>query len=77
MSNPAFPSATSGNGLSSAWTGSAATAICTFAGQYQSAIASGWKISSADLAVANIVLMSTTSPGAHYTPPLTDPLWDI
>ena len=77
-SNPLCPqpSTTDGQG-NLTWTGSAATAMTAFVAQYQSAISRGWKISTADLPVANIVLMSTTSPGMYYSPPLVDPLFDF
>jgi len=76
-SNPLCPqpSTTDGKG-NITWTGAAATAMATFVSQYQAAIARRWKISVADLPVANIVLMSTTSPGVYYSPPLVDPLFD-
>jgi hypothetical protein len=52
------------------------TDITAFAALWTSALARGWKISTADLPVANFAAMAAANPGPYYSPPLVDPLFD-
>ena len=72
--NPSFPARVSGSGLSSQFD---ATAISTFASLWTNAKSRGWKISIAAMPTANLAFMAANNPGAHYSPPLVDPLFDL
>jgi hypothetical protein len=73
MSNPAFPAATSGNGLSSVW----ASGISTFASLWSATTTNGWKVSPAALPTFNFSHAAANAPGQYYTPAFSDPLFDI
>jgi hypothetical protein len=73
MSNPQFPTPTSGNGLSSTW----ASGITAFASTWNSVKSNGWKVSPAALATFNFSYAAAHSPGPYYTPAASDPLFDI
>jgi hypothetical protein len=73
MRNPQFPTATSGNGLSSA----KASGINIFASLWSATIANWWKVSTAALATFNFACAAAHSPGPYYRPAYSDPLFDI
>ena len=72
--NPAFPAPVSGSGLGSQWN---STAVTSFAALWSSVKSRGWQITIAAMPTANVSFMAANSPGARYTPPLADPLWDF
>ena len=73
MSNPSFPPATSGSGLTAGFNTAAINAFQTL---WTNALSRGWKISNAALATAPIAFMAANTPGPYYQPALTDPLFD-
>lgn len=54
----------------------AAPPILAFVAQYLAAKGRGWKISAAELPRFNFALGAANNPGAYYSPPLSDPLFD-
>jgi hypothetical protein len=73
LNHPAMPAPSSGYGLTASWAAGPAAAFATL---WAAVLANGWKVSSAALATAPLTLMSTTTPGPYYRPPLSDPLFD-